>query len=144
MSIPYNVSNPSTIMKKENMKILPTVDAALARVQEHEQQRHLDELEAVNAKSDSYEYLVAVRRSPAVPLGMKVRVARELLQYERPKLGVSVNVNMGDDFAARLDAAIARSNGHAPKVIEGSAVKVSAETMAKPMLPNAGSRMRRI
>jgi hypothetical protein len=77
------------------------------------------------------------------PSGKELRAALGAVQFESPKLGVSVNVNMGDSFAARLDAAIQRSNG---KKVEGSTAGViehDANEIKQPMLPIPG-KMRRV
>jgi hypothetical protein len=110
----------------------------------YKETKQLAELEKVNANGDSYDFLVAVRRSPAVPLTMKVRVARELLQYERAKLGVSVSIQYQGDFAAALDRAIQRSNG---KKVEGSlprTIEHDADELKQQMLPIPSPRMRRV
>src|SRR5262249_39721536 len=57
-----------------------------------------------------------VYRNNTLPLPTRIRAAIAALPHEVPKLGVSVNVNLGDDFASQLDRAIARTNG--VKVIE--------------------------
>jgi hypothetical protein len=53
---------------------------------------------------------------------MRVKVAAELLPYERPKLGVTVNVQAGGDFAERLERAIRRSNENGHKLISQARV----------------------
>jgi hypothetical protein len=101
---------------------------------EETRQRHLDELAEINARGDTYEFLVAVRRCPAVPLSMKVKVATELLPYERPKLGVTVNVQAGGDFAERLERAIARSNGNSAKLTSGKVIEHDASELKEGLL----------
>jgi hypothetical protein len=116
------------------------------KAEDDEQRRFLEELEAVNANGDSYEYLVAVRRSPAVPLTTKVRVARELLQYERPKLGITTQINLQGDFAAMLDRAIARSEGKKVRSegSPGALIEHDASEQQGPMLPLPSTRLRRL
>src|SRR5262249_61381013 len=65
-----------------------------------------------------------IYRNNSLPLPTRMRAAMAALPHEVPKLGVSMNVNLGDDFASRLEAAIARTNG--AKVIEHQAAKVEA------------------
>jgi hypothetical protein len=68
----------------------------------------------VNGK-DALEFLRSVYQHPKVPLPVRMRAAAVAIEFERPRLAVTALVN-GDDFADRLDRAIARS---APtKVIE--------------------------
>src|SRR6266568_4273011 len=76
--------------------------------------------EEVGPVTSSLELFQKVYRDPAQPIERRLRAARDAKDHEHPKLGVSVNINDDGSFAARLDAAIARVNGHAPKLIEGS------------------------
>jgi hypothetical protein len=90
----------------------------------------------VAPNATSLELLQAVYRSPSLPLATRMRAAMAALQFEHPKLGVSVNIN-GEDIAERLDRAIARTNGlkviEQPKVIEALAEpQVSPAEMSKP------------
>jgi hypothetical protein len=65
------------------------------------------------------------------------------LPHEVPKLSASTVINYDGDFAAKLDAAIARSNGHA---IEGSRPRViehSASEITKPLPTPLASPLRR-
>ena len=62
--------------------------------------------------------LVATYQGRYRPTPMQLRAAIESLPFERPKLGaVAVGRMNGDDFAAMLERAIARS-GKAPKVAD--------------------------
>ena len=72
--------------------------------------------------------LQAVYRDGALPLGVRMRAAIEALPFESPKL-LATAVLTADDFAARLERAIARS-GTAPKLIEGKAVRLEEEEAA--------------
>jgi hypothetical protein len=70
----------------------------------------------------SLNLLQKVYRSSSVPLNTRLRAAGMALQFEHPKLGVTVNIWNGD-FADRLDRAIARSSQvmiDPPKIIEQS------------------------
>jgi hypothetical protein len=66
----------------------------------------------------SLDLLQAVYRHAGLPLSMRMRAAMAALPFEHPKLAVSVNIPDDGSFAARLDAAIQRSQQG--KVIEGS------------------------
>jgi hypothetical protein len=54
------------------------------------------------------DYLEAIVRDPRQDKYFRARCARDLLAYERPKLAVTA-LTTPEDFAARLDAAIRRS-----------------------------------
>ncbi len=71
----------------------------------------------------SLDLLRAVYRKPTLPLSTRMRAAGLALPHEHPKLGVTVNIADDGTFAARLDKAIARSNGHAAKLVEGSVIE---------------------
>jgi hypothetical protein len=66
--------------------------------------------------------LQAVYRDQRQPLHLRIRCASEALPYEAPRLSaVGIASLSGNDFAAALDRAIARSNGKAPLMIEARA-----------------------
>jgi hypothetical protein len=77
----------------------------------------------------SLDLFQKVYRNPSLPLAVRMRAAIAAKDHEHPKLGISVNVNAGEDFAARLDAAIARSQGLRviEHVGEGSMTKANGE-----------------
>jgi hypothetical protein len=71
----------------------------------------------------SLDLLRAIYRSVTLPLNTRMRAAGMALQFEHPKLGVSVNLPWNEDFADRLDRAIGRSSRvmktiDPPKIIE--------------------------
>jgi hypothetical protein len=84
-----------------------------------EQQRKLDFIngEALEVPADAtpLDFLFAVYRSAAQPMSRRLKAACEAAAYVHPKLAVSAMIS-SDDFAERLDRALARSAG--PKVIE--------------------------
>ena len=71
-----------------------------------------DRIEGVNALS----FLQAIHRSANVPLSVRMRAAIEALPFESPKLSATA-ILQGDDFALRLERAIAR-NGAGARLIE--------------------------
>ncbi len=81
------------------------------------------EQELITCEGTSLELLQKVYRDPALPLSTRMRAAAIAIPHEHPKLGVSVNIADDGTFAARLDKAIARSNGHAAKLVEGSVIE---------------------
>jgi hypothetical protein len=101
--------------------------------EERERRSEIDLI--LDAGDSSLEFLQKVYRNSALPLATRMRAAMAALQFEKPKLGVSLNYNVNDDFAAQLDRAIERSNG-GMKLIEGSLTKVEEHPpseMAEPM-----------
>lgn len=64
--------------------------------------------------------LQAVYRDPHQPLPTRIRCAVEALPFESPKLSATAVLH-ADDFAARLERAIARS-GRGPLLIEAEAI----------------------
>jgi hypothetical protein len=56
----------------------------------------------------SLDILRAVYQNPRLEISMRMRAATAALQFEHPKLGVSVTID-GKDWADRLDAAIEKS-----------------------------------
>jgi hypothetical protein len=94
-----------------------TINAVLDRIET--QQRDLDRVEGETV----LELLQAVYRDQRQPLPVRIRCATEALPYENPKLSaVAVGYMSADNFAARLDRAIARS-GKGPVLIEAKAVE---------------------
>jgi hypothetical protein len=70
----------------------------------------------------SLQFLQAIYRSPDQPMARRMKAASIAIQYESPKLAVTVQVN-DDSFAARLERAIARSNKvEAARLIEHQAI----------------------
>jgi hypothetical protein len=59
--------------------------------------------------ANSLEFLQILYRDPRQPMLRRLKAAIAALPFESPKLGVSVVIDASEDFAKRLDAAIARS-----------------------------------
>jgi hypothetical protein len=72
------------------------------------------------------DFLEAVYLNNSLPLNTRLRAAIEAAPYRHPKLSAMAHATMtGNDFAALLDRAIARSLAGPPaKLIEARAVEV--------------------
>jgi|SRR6516162_3696792 hypothetical protein len=57
---------------------------------------------------DALSYLRSVYNDPLQPTNTRLKAAAIAIEYERPRLAVTALVQ-GEDFAARLNKAIARS-----------------------------------
>jgi hypothetical protein len=77
-----------------------SVDAELALF-EHPPARILEPLDIT-----ALELLQAVYRDPNLPLSVRLRVAREAIPYEQPRL--SMVANAGPGFASALEEAVKR------------------------------------
>ena len=62
-------------------------------------------------------FLQAIYKSREVPLSVRMRAAIEALRFESPKLSATA-VLTSEDFADRLEKAIARSGVKPPKPVE--------------------------
>src|SRR5262245_4065403 len=92
--------------------MLDTVDAALRKIEEA--QEDAERLE-VPADASPLDFLCAVYRDAQQPMNRRLKAASEAAQYVHPTFKATAIVAANGDFAARLEAAIARSAG---KVIE--------------------------
>jgi hypothetical protein len=91
----------------------------------------------LEAGATSLTLLQAIYRSPELPLSTRMRAAGMALQFEHPKLGVSVNVPWNDDFAARLERAVAQSRAaYQPKLIEHQPVEPKVIEPPLPAVPD--------
>jgi hypothetical protein len=79
---------------------------------------------------DALDYLRSVYRNPLEPTPVRMKAAAIAIEYERPRLAVIASID-GNDFAARLERAIARSG----KVIDGPA-KPQLDHKPAPMVPD--------
>jgi hypothetical protein len=106
-----------------------------------------DPTAALNGKT-SLAFLQAVYCNDGLPLHTRMKAAIAALPYEHPKLAVTLAVQADDSWAAKLQAAIARSRqADAYRLIEAAPVapsnggahlaptaqEVSAASMRRPM-----------
>jgi hypothetical protein len=88
------------------------------------QEKKKDEIEFPE-NGTSLDLLRAIYRNPSLPLSTRKSAAAIAIQFEHPKLGVSVNLPWNEDFADRLTRAVERSSRvmkmiDPPKTIEQS------------------------
>src|SRR5262245_51493967 len=92
-----------------------------------EQQRRLDVLNGegleVTQDATALDFLCAVYRDSGQPMARRMKAAAEAAQYMHPTFKATAMVVAGEDFAAKLEAAIARS-GVATKLIEAEPVEL--------------------
>lgn len=74
----------------------------------------------VGDNASPLDFLTAIYRDSRQPISRRLRAAIEAAPYFHPKLSATA-VLRGDDFAARLERAIARS-GKAPLMIEAKPI----------------------
>ena len=78
---------------------------------------------AIEPNGTSLDLLQAIYRNPSLPLSTRKSAAAIAIQFEHPKLGVSLNLPWNGDFADRLTRAVARSSQvmiDPPKIIDQS------------------------
>jgi hypothetical protein len=103
--------------------MLDTVDAELKRIESAAQK---DRIEIDPASpTPGFDYLCATVRDPRREHHDRVRAARELLPFEKPKLSAQQLVHIDGSWADRLDKAVERSerarlNGNGAKVVNPS------------------------
>ena len=86
-----------------------------------------DEADSSVGEADlALELLQAIYRNPRLPERVRQRAAIACLPFESPKLAVVASYDASEGFAAKLEAAIART-GRPSKLIEGVAQSVVAE-----------------
>ena len=66
-----------------------------------------EEQEAMN--EDALAFLRSVYQNVKVPLPVRMRAAQIAIEYERPRLAMTAQIN-GEDFASRMERAIEASN----------------------------------
>jgi hypothetical protein len=66
-------------------------------------------------------FLQTIYKSRGVPLSVRMRAAVEALLFESPKLSATAILS-SEDFAERLEKAIARSGVKTPRTIDAKAV----------------------
>lgn len=80
-----------------------------------------EQTDAVGAGASAVSFLQAIYQDRQMPLRVRMRAAIEALPFEVPKLSAVAVASMnGNDFASRLERAIARSG---VKMIEAKATE---------------------
>lgn len=103
------------------------------------------EVVGLEPEADSLDLLQSVYRNPDQPLHTRIRCAAMALPFERPKLAVTATIS-SEDFADKLDRAIARSRGDGAKVIEhqpGPAETAVANSAREHPASELGATLRR-
>jgi hypothetical protein len=65
----------------------------------------------VGPDARAHDVLVAIYRNPRMSLHTRMRAAIAAIPFESPKLQATATVQLGLDFAARLERAMLRSDG---------------------------------
>jgi hypothetical protein len=74
-----------------------------------QEEKKKDEIEFPE-NGTSLDLLRAIYRNPSLPLSTRKSAAAIAIQFEHPKLGVSLNLPWNEDFADRLTRAVERSS----------------------------------
>jgi hypothetical protein len=86
----------------------------------------LENLIEVGPDARALDILVAIYRSPRMPLHTRMRAAVAALPYESPKLAVTAVVE-GKDFASLLEARLKRGQSMLAKAGPGPMIEARAE-----------------
>ena len=68
-----------------------------------------EEQEVIAEQEDALAFLRSVYQNEKVPLPVRMRAAQIAIEYERPRLAMTAQIN-GEDFASRMERAIEASN----------------------------------
>jgi hypothetical protein len=98
--------------------------------------------ERIETEGDALDFLKGVYQNPELDLHARMKAAGIAIEYERPRLAMTALVN-GEDFAKRLDRAVARST--TAKVISPPKVRSIAEEIdaIEPIVTVPDKRYRR-
>jgi hypothetical protein len=104
-----------------------TVDAALREIEEA-----ADDAERLEVPDDAsaLDFLCAVYRCRDQPMARRMKAASEAAQYMHPTFKATAMVVANDSFAARLEAAIARSG-----LTKDRALLIEAQSETEPAEP---------
>jgi hypothetical protein len=69
----------------------------------------IDEI-GVDLNARAHDVLMAIYRNPRMPLHTRMRAAMAAIPFESPKLAATAHIEMGQDFASKLDRACLRSD----------------------------------
>jgi hypothetical protein len=129
---------------------MTSLDSLLDQIEEKQKVEGQIQL---STNATSLEFLQAIYRDPTQPIQRRMKAAGMALPFERPKLGVMVQVD-GNDLADRLLRAIAASdkvmNSQSRQVIEHEPTPVAAASPTEPpdhsapFAQNAKHRFRRL
>jgi len=90
----------------------------------------------VSPDATALDFLCAVYRNPAQPMARRMKAASEAAQYMHPTFKATAMVVANDSFAARLEAAIARSGLPKDRAL---LIEAQSETVVEPApLPPVG------
>jgi len=73
-------------------------------------EREVHEVVVIDPNLSPMDYLLARLRDPTTEEHARTRIAIALLPFTVPKLHATAHIEMGQDFASKLERAVARSD----------------------------------
>jgi hypothetical protein len=123
----YNKKKYNPYQRKESKKregMLDAINAALDRLEEHQREEQQRQRAVYRIPESAHDYLREVYQDPRLPTHVRMKAAIEALPFESPKLSATA-VLTSEDFADRLERAIARSGVKLPRTIDAKAFTLS-------------------